>query len=191
MGLLGDAWLRIPAARRKQLFLLIIAIFVLLIILWAARGVLAPYVIALVFSYLLVPVVDLLEKGWRWVGSHRYLGFLKKIARPLSIVITYLVVIALVVGFFSSFVPLIIEQSKQLWEERDTVWEYLYDFGSKAVAQYELLPAQVQMQIEDALGRLGTAIANVVQQAVGGTAVAISYTVSLVLAIFIIPFWAF
>ncbi|MCD4739328.1 MAG: AI-2E family transporter [Anaerolineae bacterium] len=184
-------WLTIPQQRRRRLGLLFFSATALVWAVWAARGVLWPYFFGLSLAYLLAPIVSLFEKGLHWVGEHPRLSFFKRAARPLAILATYVLGIALVVGFVSLVVPLISQQAQALWMERETIWEYFAELADKSIEQYRLLDPQIQTQVEDALGKFTTTLGKVVQQTVGGTAVAISYTVSLLLAIMVIPFWTF
>ncbi|MGC9358416.1 MAG: AI-2E family transporter, partial [Anaerolineae bacterium] len=124
-------------------------------------------------------------------GKQRFLGFFDKIARPLAILLAYILLIAIMVGFSALVVPLVVDQAETLWEQRRAVFDYFSDLVDRIVAQYQLLPPEVKSQIEQTLGRFSDVIGRAVQQTLEGTAVAISYTVSLVLAIFIIPFWTF
>ena len=191
MSAFGNAWRRISLSRRKQMILVLVALLLLGLIVWTARTVLIPYVFGLGLAYVLAPLVRFVERGILWLSRRRYLGFFKHIARGLAIGIVYLLVLAILVGFFSIFVPLLIEQGKSLWEARDSIWEYISRLGEDIVEQYRLLPEQVRVQIDDNLTRFGEQVGKILQQAVGGTAVVISYTFSLVLAILIIPFWTF
>ncbi|MEA3309718.1 MAG: AI-2E family transporter [Chloroflexota bacterium] len=186
-----EIWLGIPRQRRKRLVLLLFAITILFGAVWAAREVLWPYFLGLFMAYLLDPSVDLLERSLQWTGKHRRLGFFKRAARPVAILLTYVLGIALLVGFFSLVVPLIGQQAQALWAEREVIWEYFAELVDNLIEQYRLLDPQIQTQVEDALGKFTTTLGKVVQQTVGGTAVAISYTVSLLLAILVIPFWTF
>ncbi len=191
MSVLIERWLAIPGQRRKRLVLVLLALSLIGGILWAAQNVLWPYILGLALAYILAPVVTWLERFWRWVGKHRRLRFFGRIARALAIVFTYLLLAAILVGFFSLVSPLVIQQGKALWAERETVLVYLSGLTDSVIEQYQLLPPQVQMQIEQTLGRFGDMVGKIVEQALQGTAVAFSYTVSLVLAIFIVPFWTF
>jgi predicted PurR-regulated permease PerM len=191
MSALADAWRRIPLSRRKQMVLVLVSLVVLSLVVWSARTVLVPYVFGLVLAYVLSPLIRFFERGFLWLSRRRYLGFLKHPARGLAIGLVYLLVIATLVGFFSVFVPVLIDQGKALWETRDTIWDYIYKLGEDVVAQYRLLPEQVRVQVDENLNNFGEQIGRILQQAVGGTAVVISYTFSLVLAILIIPFWTF
>ena len=191
MSAVADAWRRIPVSRRKQMVLVLVSLLVLFLIVWTARMVLVPYVFGLILAYVLAPLIRFFERGFLWLSRQRYLGFLKRPARGLAIGLVYLLVLAVLIGFFSVFVPVLIDQGKALWETRDTIWEYIYQLGEDVVEQYRLLPEQVRVQVDENLNNFGEQLGRIVQQAVGGTAVVISYTFSLVLAILIIPFWTF
>ncbi len=184
-------WLTVPPQRRRRLVLLLLSVAVLVGAVWAAREVLWPYFLGIFMAYLLDPSVEFLEKGLHWIGEHPRLGFFKRAARPLAILATYVLGIALVVGFFSMVVPLISQQAQALWAEREATWERFTELTDDLIEQYRLLDPQIQIQVEDALGKFTATWGKVVQQTVGGTAVAISYTVSLLLAIMVIPFWTF
>lgn len=189
-GLL-NLWLAIPVQRRKRL-VLAVALFVLLaVILWAVRSVLGPFILGLAIAYLLAPVIRPIERFFRWAGWHRRLGFLGRAARPLAILTTYLLVLGLLAGFFALVVPVVIDQARTLWAVRETIWGQLERLGQGIFDQYKKLPEQVRLQVELYLGRLSSLIGTALQQAAQGTVTAISYTVSLVLGIVIIPFWTF
>jgi len=189
-GLL-NLWLAIPVQRRKRL-VLAVALFVLLgAILWAVRNVLGPFVLGLALAYLLAPVIHPIERFWRWLGLRRRLKFVGSLARPLSILTTYLLVLALLAGFFALVVPVVIDQARTLWAVRETIVEQLERLGRGIFDEYQKLPLEVRLQVESSLDRLGDLIGKALQQAAQGTVVAISYTISLVLGIAIIPFWTF
>ena len=186
-----DAWMSVPKSRRRKLLLLLATVIFLGAVLWSVRTVLWPYALGLSLAYILAPVVQLIESGFRFLGEFRRLKFLNPVARLISIIITYLLVIAILVGFFSIVVPMVIRQGRSLWEQRETVWEYISDFGRDMIAQYQLLPDPIKVRVEETVGRFSEMLGRIIQQGVEGTAVVISYTFSLVLAILIIPFWTF
>lgn len=189
-GLL-NLWLAIPVQRRKRL-VLAVALFVLLgAILWAVRNVLGPFVLGLALAYLLAPVIHPIERFWRWLGLRRRLKFVGRLARPLAILTTYLLVLALLAGFFALVVPVVIDQARTLWAVRETIVAQLERLGRGIFDEYQKLPLEVRLQVESSLDRLGDLIGKALQQAAQGTVVAISYTISLVLGIAIIPFWTF
>ncbi|MFP4345901.1 MAG: AI-2E family transporter [Anaerolineales bacterium] len=186
-----ESWMLMPEQKRKRIGLVVLTFSLLLWILWSARAVLWPFALGLGMAYILAPFVRGIVRGLEWVARKSSIDFLTKIARPFAIVVSYLVLIGLLVGFFALVVPLVVEQSKALWEQRDSIWEFVSRVGEDLLAQFQLLPARVQQQVEEALNRLGTTITDVFTQALESTASAISYTVSLVIAIAVIPFWTF
>lgn len=191
MGRLLDAWYEVPIQRRKRWVLTLAAAALLVAVIWAARAVLLPYILGLALAYFLSPTIKWIERELQALGSHKGLRFLHPAARPLAILFAYILLIALLVGFFSMVVPLVVEQAAALWEEREVIWDYISGVADDALEQYRLLPPSLQKQMEESLGRFNEFIANAFEQTMKGTAVAISYTVSLVLAFLIIPLWTF
>ncbi len=191
MSVLIERWMEIPGPRRWRLVLVFLGLLILAAVIWRTRRVLAPFAVGLLLAYLLAPVVKLIERGWRWIGARRRLRFFRRTARPIALVMTYLLVIATLVGFSALIVPLVVQQGQTLWAEREKVWDYLTNFGDSVVAQYRLLPPQIQTRIDETLTRFSSQLGTIIQQALSGTAVAISYTVTLVLAVLLIPFWTF
>ena len=191
MGRLLDAWYEVPVQRRKRWVLTLAGAALVVAVIWAARAVLLPYILGLALAYFLSPTIKWIERELQALGSHKGLRFLHPAARPLAILFAYILLIALLVGFFSMVVPLVVEQAVALWEEREVIWDYVSGVADDALEQYRLLPPSLQKQMEESLGRFNEFIANAFEQAMKGTAVAISYTVSLVLAFLIIPLWTF
>ncbi len=184
-------WQQIPVQRRKRIILFALATLVVFVTLWAARSVLGLYFLGLVFAYILAPVVDIIQRGIEWVSRKTRLRFLGKAARSLGIIFSYLLLVSLIAGFIALVVPIVTGEAQQLWGARDVIWQHVSKWVESAIAQYELLPDRVRLQIDDAVRNLSTYVTTAVQQAVQGTFVAISYTTSLVLAITIVPFWTF
>ncbi|MBN2003911.1 MAG: AI-2E family transporter [Anaerolineae bacterium] len=186
-----NQWTQMSGERKRRTVLLAVQFIFLGSILWATRATLVPYIFGLVLAYLLSPVVSLFERGFLWLSRRRRMGFLKHPARILSIVVSYLLLIALIAGFIALVVPMAKDQAVSLWDAREGIWEALSRWGENLIAQYRLLPAQVQTQAEESLTNLSTWVTRTVQQALEGTVGAITYTASLILAILIIPFWTF
>ena len=70
-------------------------------VIWAARGVLLPYIMGLVLAYILLPLVN-------WLDRHMPAKFHTwRIARPLAIALTYLLLFIVVAGVVAFFVPLV------------------------------------------------------------------------------------
>lgn len=190
-----DSWLgfwhRIPIQRRKRIALFTAAMLAVSLTLWAARSVLGLYMIGLVLAYVLAPAVSALQRGIVWLGNKTRLRFLAHGARAASILISYLLLIAVVAGFISMVVPIMTREAVQLWAAREVIWEQVSAWFEQVLQQYELLPDRVRLQIDDAMRDLSSFVTEVFQQAIQGTFTAISYTTSIVLGITVVPFWTF
>ncbi len=186
-----EFWQRIPVQRRKRIVLFALAVAVVFLTLWAARSVLGLYLIGLVLAYVLAPIVSAVQRGVEWVADRLHLRFLRRAARAIGILISYLLLVALIAGFIALVVPIVVREGQQLWDQREVIWDRVSQWAEDAFAQYELLPDRVRQQIDETLSNLSAFVTNVLEQAVQGTFTAISYTTSIVLGITIVPFWTF
>ncbi len=186
-----DGWTSIPIQRRKRWILFLIGAIVVGWIFWTSRKVLGPYFIGLALAYILAPIVEWLQRALEWIGKHNRLHFFQRIARPMGIFIAYLLLIALMAGFVALVIPLVTEQAEALWNIRYRIWEAISRLAEDLVEQYQLLPIEVKQQAEESLGRFNELVTKSLEQAARSTFVVITYTASVVLGIFIVPFWSF
>jgi predicted PurR-regulated permease PerM len=155
-------------------------------VIWAASNVLLPYALGLVLAYLLLPLVN-------WLARHMP-GRLRKsrAARPLAIIITYLLVIAILAGVIAFFVPVVVRQVEVLidnWPELAGRVEGLWERG---LGWYtETLPQQWKSTIESNLRNLLDQVVTAVQGGVVATVRTISSTVGFIIGLVVIPFWLF
>lgn len=188
-------WNRITPQRRKRYILWAVASFVILLVLFLARKVLGLYIIGVVLAYILAPIVDALQRGITWFAERIRFKFLKRNARGLSILISYIVLIGLIAGFVSLVMPVIIGEAEDLWSRREGIWNQVRRVADSVFEQYQLMPESVRTQIEEVFADinayLAEAVRKVLEQAFTVTGVAITYTASLVLGITIVPFWTF
>ncbi len=184
-------WHQLSKQRRKRALLYALAVLVAVGTLYAARSVLGIYFLGLVFAYLLAPVVDLINHGLCWIAGKWRFGFLRRFARSLSVMVTYFLVVAVIAGFVALVVPIIIREGQQLWAARERIIADVTGWGEWVLDRYELLPDPVRDQIDDTLRDLGNLITRALQEAVGGLAVAVTYTFGIVLAVAIIPAWVY
>ncbi len=191
MSTLTDRWFGIPLARRKRLVLLVGLLAFIVLVMWSAQGVLLPFGFGLLMAYLLTPLVEFLDARFQGWGKRRGLRWLRVIGRSLAIVIAYLLVLAILVGFISLVVPMVVDQAQKLWAARDAVSGQLGKWIDDITEQYRLLPPTIQQQAEEQLGKLGEYAVKIIEQTLTGTAGVISYTLSLLLAFLIVPFWTF
>ena len=171
--------------RRKRLLLWLALALLVAGVLWISRQVLLPYVVGLVLAYLLLPLVN-------WLYNHMPARFRQwRIDRPLAIILTYVVLLAILAGFLAFAVPLLVDQVNYLIQNWPTLAEQAQDWGKQGWSLYQTLPdawrTTIETNLKDLLGGVVSAIQNGVfaafQRAFG--------TVSFIIGFIIIPFWMF
>jgi predicted PurR-regulated permease PerM len=152
-------------------------------LLWNARSALTPFTIGLVLAYLLLPIVNRLNRH---------------IPRPLAIGIVYVAGIALIVGVFAYLVPVIVAQVQQLIASLPPFGQW-QDMVNNLFQQYRSrVPPAIRQPIDEALSNaLRAAQANItiyVQKAglfIWSQVLQVFYTVSFLIGFFIVPIWLF
>jgi predicted PurR-regulated permease PerM len=172
--------------RRNRLLLWTALILVVGAMIWAARQVLLPYILGLVLAYLLLPVVN-------WIDRHMP-GRLHKwrVARPLSIILTYLVLILVVAGIVAFFVPVVLEQARILIERWPGLVGQVQDWGTRGLGWYtENIPSEWRETIETNLRNLLDDALGAIRTGVVATLTTVFSTMSFFLGLVVIPFWLF
>jgi len=173
-------------ARRNRFILITGLVLIVLVLLWLARGALFPYVFALVLAYLMLPAVNWLEAQFR----RRLPAF--GLARPLAIILVYLLAIGLLALFFALVVPVITQQFNALWANRYTLGARVQSLAERFLNWYhQNVPELLQVQIEDLLRRASGSLASAAQMGVTRTLDVLTSTVSFILGMLVIPFWLF
>jgi predicted PurR-regulated permease PerM len=180
------------SARQKRVILWVAVGLLVGWLIWAARSVLLPYILGLVLAYLLLPLVNWLDRhlpkqlhAWR-------------VARPLSIVLTYLLVIALVAGIVAFFVPLVADQVNVLIKNWPDLTSRVQDWGSRGWGWYKKIIDSLQSisprwkeTVETSLQNLAGDVITSVQGGVVATVRTVSSTISFIIGLIVIPFWLF
>ena len=178
--------------RRNRLLLWAILFLLIGGMLWAARHVLFPYILALVIAYLLLPVVN-------WLDHHMPVRFRTwRLARPLAILLTYLLLLVLIVGVMAFFVPLIVDQIKVLIEKWPDLTRQVEAWGTRGWGLYtdmiesiESISPRWRDTIESSLEDLASDLLIAVQNGLIATIRTVSSTVSFLIGLIVIPFWLF
>lgn len=178
--------LNLTPARRNRLILVAALILLLALLLWAARGALFPYLFALALAYVVLPVVNPIDRLFgRWLKGGRA-------ARPLAIAVTYLFAAGLVALFISLVIPVVGEQFKLLWSSRDDLAEGVQRLSERFLGWYrESVPLDIQAQVANALRQASGALLGAVQTGALRTLSVVTSTVSFVLGLVVVPFWLF
>ncbi len=173
-----------PRKRNRLLLWLALAVLVLAL-LWATWRVLMPYLVGLVLAYLLLPLVNWLDrhmparlKDWR-------------VSRAIAIVITYLLLLAIVAGLVAFFVPLLVQQVDYLIERWPVLAERAQEWGEQGWTWYQRLPENWQTTIETNVEGLLGDVAAALQNAMLATVTTVFSTVSTIIGLVVIPFWLF
>lgn len=136
------------------------------------KAVLAPFVIAMIISYVLNPVVCLLNR--------------RKVPRPVAVLLIYAVFLTSLTVVLMNLIPMFMEQLMELNE-------HMPQFAMKAQSladtfnDSEFLPESVREGINNALNKLENGISEWIANYING----IGSTLNTLFVAFIIPFLAF
>ncbi len=136
------------------------------------KTVFAPFVIAMIISYVLNPIVSLL--------NHR------RVPRTIAVLLIYAVFIGMVVVIFMNLTPMFMKQLKELNE-------HLPDLTMRAqnwmddVNDSKFLPDSIRMGIDQSLAKVEESISEMITTFINK----IGTTLNVVFVAFIIPFLAF
>jgi len=179
------SWLGTSRQRTRMVMaiVLVIGIFVLVRAAWTA---LVPFALGAALAYLILPIVDWLDshsprflRRWRW-------------ARPLSILLVYLVLLGLVGGMLTIFIPTVIEQGAYLVEATPMLFGRLESLLSHDLIEWlERIPPEIQETVNSTLQRASATVVDAIQAGLGVTIRTVSQTVSFVVGMIIVPFWLF
>jgi predicted PurR-regulated permease PerM len=172
--------------RQKRLLLWLMLGLLVVSVVWAASNVLLPYLLGLVLAYLLLPVVNWLAR--RMPRRLHAWG----LARPLSILITYVALIALFAGVVAFIVPIVVDQVEILIKNWPDLTARVEDLWEQGLGWYtETLPSEWKDTIEGNLRDLLDQIVLAVQNGIVATVRTISSTIGFIIGLVVIPFWLF
>ncbi len=176
----------IPSPKRNRLLLWLAVGLLVGGMIWAARGVLLPYFLGLVLAYLLLPLVNWLDRHMP-ARLHRW-----RLARPLAIVLTYLLLFLIVAGIIAFFVPPVAEQVGVLVKKWPELTGRVEEWGTRGWGWYQRnIPADWRQTIETNLKGLLNDVIRAVQNGVVATLRQVFSTISFVIGLVVIPFWLF
>jgi predicted PurR-regulated permease PerM len=173
-------------ARRNRLILW--AALALLVggMFWAARKVLLPYILGLVLAYLLLPLVN-------WLDHHMPDRLhVWRVARPLAIILTYLLLLIVVAGIIAFFVPVVVDQVEILVENWPSLTSRVADWGEQGLGWYTTnIPSDWRVTIETNLKGLADDVLKTLQNGLVATLTTVFSTISFIIGLVVIPFWLF
>ncbi|MDP3064633.1 MAG: AI-2E family transporter [Chloroflexota bacterium] len=169
--------------RWARLALIAAVIAAVLFVIVRARAVLLPFLLGLFVGYLILPAVNGLDRRLARVFPH-------SVARPLAILIVYLLALGLIAGFFTYLVPVVAGQVQQLITNREVIINEIQG-GLAGLRQWLLANAPVVVQdfVQNQLQALGARLSSLVAGALAGALAAVGNTLIAFLGFVIIPFW--
>ena len=174
------------SARFKRFVLWFTMSALVVALLWMARPVLVPFVLGLVLAYLLLPLVHWLERhmparlrAWR-------------VARPLSIILTYLLFVLIIAGVVAFLVPVMARQVGTFLERIPQYSDQLGDLVQKGREWYgSNIPESWKATVEANLAEIGQGVLGQAQDSLGGMIRAVFSSFNFLVGLVIIPFWLF
>ena len=164
-----------------------------LFVLYLVKGVLLPFVIGIVLTYLLYPIVRIVEKVLP--GKTLY----PKLSRGIAIAIVYLLAIVLLAVAFLLIIPPLFSQSTELigklpvfvTEAINSVegWNKEYSNSLPEPLQYEI--GGILAAIGWLIDNLGVIVLSYLQSFIGRVAVAAVHAFSLVIGLIVVPIFVF
>lgn len=172
----------------KPRLLLSLAVFmVVMLLFWYARGALTPFIIGLVLAYLLLPLVNRVEALMPLQIKER------RLARPLAIVIVYLLVIGVLTLTVTALLRPLVTQISAFIASIPVLYREATTLVGEALERYHaVIPPEVQVQIEERLR--GYNPITLLDPILTGGLIAINTvgnTISYIFGLVVIPFWLF
>lgn len=179
------SWLSTPAQRYR--LLLVVAMGYLLVrILAAAWTALVPFFLGLLLAYLLLPMVNIMDRNApRLLRRHR-------LSRPLAIIIVYVVGLALTAGVLSYFIPAMSDQADILASVLPSYIEQVQGLLTYDLGEFlQQIPPEIQEAINTNLQRALGTVWDGLQTGLQVTLHTVSQTVSFIIGMALVPFWLF
>jgi len=174
------------SARFKRFVLWFTMSALVVALLWMARPVLVPFILGLVLAYLLLPLVHWLERhmparlrAWR-------------VARPLSIILTYLLFVLIIAGVVAFLVPVMAQQVGTFIERIPQYSDQLGDLVQQGREWYgSNIPESWKATVEANLSEIGQGVLGQARDNLGDMIRAVFSSFNFLVGLVIIPFWLF
>lgn len=153
---------------------------------WSARASLFPFAIGALIAYLLAPLVDRIQRVLPRTGR------LGNANRVISVLIVYLVAIALVVVFALTAGSMAVNETLALIDNLPSYAEQVRDESQYWNELYEdSVPPNVQAQIESNLDQAGSVAGTAARTALLATVGTVGRVIGLIAGLALLPLWLF
>lgn len=183
---LGERILSITPSEVARLMMVVLALGVIGWLIWYTWVALLPFQIGIVLAYLMLPLVNRLE---RWIP------------RVAAVGVVFLSGLLLLLGIFGYLVPPLVEQITQLiaaLPSGDEIQQSTIELLDEMQAYVAALPSGMREFVEDGISRalvtIRDNIAEYAQTVAGfliGTVMSVAGTFAFLLGFLVIPFWLF
>ncbi len=178
----------------RRLLLFAVTTILSLWLLARAGSVLLPFALGLSFAYFVAPVVERIDG---WIRPRLKAWGMERAARPLAIVVLYLLIGGTFMLIGLTVVPPLVDQLVELVEATPELFALAEERVDEIIVAYESwIPSEVKTMVDEAvagaqLQEWGMRVLEVLQRGVFATMAAASSTVGFLLALLVIPFWLF
>jgi len=155
-------------------------------IVFSASAALVPFILGALAAYIMLPMVDFVDAHMpKFIRGRRA-------SRPLSILIVYILVLGLVAGMMSYFVPLVTEQAATLSRRLPALWRQI-----ESLLEYDLdellagISPQIQETIRTNVTQALNSLVDAAQKGVVRTVTQLTATISFVIGMVMVPIWMF
>ncbi len=171
--------------KNKSLFLLLISALIVCVIVYLLREPLLPFAFGLVIAYLLLPMVDWLDRRMPFFEKKGH-----EIQRIVIIILTFVVILALIVltGIFLT-VSVAGSFSNLFTNAPSLITDGLYAISQWLESVIRILSVDQQKQIHDAINNVGGSIGQWLQGAFVSGMSFVGATVTFVIGFLTLPFF--
>lgn len=179
-------WVR--SQRPRHLFAAAFALLVVAL-LYVARRALLPFVLGTVLAYILLPLTNFLNSFLPVQYRQRDL------ARGLTVLAVYALVLALIVGMLAFVIPPIADQVQFMAQRLPSLAKKAYDaipsFVQQWLDRYQAVPDNLQAALQRGIESIVQTLFTAIQTGVFKTFNIVFSTLSFVLGLIVVPLWMF
>jgi len=177
-------------AQRARALITLTLSSLIAVLLYAARSALLPFILGVVFAYIVLPLVNLLHSH----APPQLRG--RRLARTLSVLVVYLLAVLILVGALTFTIQPIAAQVNFLVQELPDFARKVYNAVPEVVQVWwdrykQIVPTDIQQALQRSIDNMLQSFIEALQAGVFKTVGVAFSTVSFVFGLVIVPFWMF
>ncbi len=169
-----------------RLGMAISAVLVAILLVWFARGGLAPFFLGAFLAYLISPVVGRISRLFRlrWPNA--------RWARVAAILTFFLIVLGIVTGIGALVIPQLIDSVQELVDEQDQIIASVRERVDEWLDRYNReVPESVREWVDTVVANAGDSAGSWAGSLAGTIATRILSSIAAVIGFFVVPVWLF